>query len=67
MAEIYILYEMSHKVTSSTTTHTVRPNTNTPFQFEASTEITLKRSICGKYMTNECRRKFCRRHRTYWR
>jgi len=53
---------MSHKVTSSTPMHSVRPNTNTPFQFQASTEITMKCSTCGKYMTDECRTKFCRRH-----
>jgi len=62
MAEIHILYEMSYKVTSSTPTHSARSNTNTPFQFQASTEITMKHSTCRKYMTHECRTKFCRRH-----
>jgi len=63
MAQIYILYEMSYKVTSTSTStsHSVRPKTNTPYQFQTSREKTMKCNTCGKYIRDERGRKFCRR------
>jgi hypothetical protein len=63
MAEIYIVNEMSCTVTSTTTTtHSVKPETNTPFQFQTSREITTKCNTCGKYVRDERGGKFCSRH-----